>query len=245
MKRLEEIFASGLLEDYVLGTLSKNETDLVNSWINEYPKVKAYIDSLEASLEKASVKNGIKPPKSTKLKVLRDLDPEYQKPSISSYLGFAAAFLIGILSMFGIHQYLEHRAETLSEQQLAQIKADCQQTKDELKSAEALLFFLTHEATQTTKLTSNNTELMVYHNGVAKQAKIRCHNLPLLGKNETFQMWADVEGKMINMGVFDGSNHSYQNLEFIDSAESFNVTIEPEGGSDHPTVSKIVVSQKV
>jgi anti-sigma-K factor RskA len=52
-------------------------------------------------------------------------------------------------------------------------------------------------------------------------------------------MWADVEGEMINMGVINNTENLLA-MTYIEDAESLNITIEPAGGSDHPTVSRLI-----
>ena len=46
---------------------------------------------------------------------------------------------------------------------------------------------------------------------------------------------------MINVGILD-ANQMYTGIKFIDNATSLYVTIEPIGGSDHPTVSDLVAN---
>ena len=63
--------------------------------------------------------------------------------------------------------------------------------------------------------------------------------MPKLKENETYQMWADVDGEMISMGLVP-TDQELVALAYIDDAESLNITIEPEGGNDHPTVSRLI-----
>jgi len=44
---------------------------------------------------------------------------------------------------------------------------------------------------------------------------------------------------MIDMGVIP-KNSDMVAMTYIADAESLNITIEPAGGSDHPTVSKLI-----
>ncbi len=60
-----------------------------------------------------------------------------------------------------------------------------------------------------------------------------------LRPNETYQLWADVEGEMINMGLLS-SEEDLTPAIYISKAESFNITVEPAGGNDHPTVSNLI-----
>ena len=54
-------------------------------------------------------------------------------------------------------------------------------------------------------------------------------------------MWADVDGEMINMGIINTSK-ALLAMQYIPEAESFNITIEPKGGSPHPTVSELIAN---
>ena len=60
-----------------------------------------------------------------------------------------------------------------------------------------------------------------------------------LDTEHTYQMWADVDGEMINMGLVP-AEQDYIPLRYIDKAESLNITIEPAGGSEHPTVEQLI-----
>ena len=52
-------------------------------------------------------------------------------------------------------------------------------------------------------------------------------------------MWSDVDGEMINMGTL-APNQELIPLKYIEKAESLNITIEPVGGNDHPTVEDLI-----
>ena len=76
-------------------------------------------------------------------------------------------------------------------------------------------------------------------NHITKSVVINTERLPNLDEDHDYQMWADVEGEMINMGVISKSN-KLTDMTYIDHAESLNITIEPAGGSDHPTVERLI-----
>lgn len=60
-----------------------------------------------------------------------------------------------------------------------------------------------------------------------------------LNAEHDYQMWADVEGEMINMGLIDNKKDLLA-MNYIENAESLNITIEPLGGSEHPDVSRSI-----
>ena len=82
---------------------------------------------------------------------------------------------------------------------------------------------------------------VAYINPVKKLSYINVKKLPHLSKNQSFQMWAEVNGKMINLGIIDESagQEKLLALPYADNAVSY-ITIEPKGGNNTPTVENIV-----
>ncbi len=72
-----------------------------------------------------------------------------------------------------------------------------------------------------------------------KSVWVNPQSLPPLSEEETYQMWADVDGEMINMGLLPTDKELIA-LTYIDRAASLNITIEPKGGNDHPTVERLI-----
>ena len=86
---------------------------------------------------------------------------------------------------------------------------------------------------------SPSSKATAYVNHQTKEVILNAKGLRVLDKDHTYQMWADVEGEMINMGLVK-TDEDYIFLRYIDHAESLNITIEPAGGNDHPTVENLI-----
>ena len=80
---------------------------------------------------------------------------------------------------------------------------------------------------------------MAYVNHKNQLVLVNPKGLPALPSDQTYQMWSDVDGEMINMGTFP-TDTELVSLKYIENAESLNITIEPAGGSDHPNVEQLV-----
>ena len=66
--------------------------------------------------------------------------------------------------------------------------------------------------------------------------------LPKTDKTHEYQLWALVDGKPVSLGVFgENAKEAVQQMETIEKAQAFAVTIEPIGGSVNPTMEKMVV----
>ena len=70
-------------------------------------------------------------------------------------------------------------------------------------------------------------------------------NLPKLPEDQQYQIWGDVAGKMISIGLISQNLAKYQDSVFLENAASLNVTSEPKGGSKEPTVSRLVASRVI
>jgi anti-sigma-K factor RskA len=60
-----------------------------------------------------------------------------------------------------------------------------------------------------------------------------------LSEEETYQLWADIDGHMVSVGLFrpDADGEVQQRLDGVGTTgESLNVTAEPAGGSEEPTL---------
>ena len=93
---------------------------------------------------------------------------------------------------------------------------------------------------------ANNFEVIAYWNDNQQKSMLRILDLPQLPEKKCFQMWADVHGEMLNLGVLQvADNQALIDLPYLADAESLNVTIEPAGGSDHPTVADLVANVSI
>ena len=86
---------------------------------------------------------------------------------------------------------------------------------------------------------SPNSQVIVYWNEDLQKSMLRVLDLPAIKADQTYQLWADVEGQMLSLGTFDAGEAITDGVEmgYLAEAESLNITIEPEGGSEHPTAS--------
>ena len=68
--------------------------------------------------------------------------------------------------------------------------------------------------------------------------------LPANDQTHQYQLWALVNGKPVDLGVFDvkpDSNHVLLQMKEINGAQAFAVTLEKRGGSPSPTMEQMIV----
>ena len=255
------ILNNGLLERYVLGELSEEENQAVENAVKNDSELKALLDEIELSLEKMSLENSVAPPANIKSNLMQSAMHNVDSPisneetttaperSSSNTRFLVAASIAGLLLLNSIWMYTQWQD---SKGQFENLQAETETLKDQIKEvesqmAEATDLLETLNSPEVEKFILNGNSLspnsvaIAYVNDNAKSVVVNCKGLAELGNNETYQMWADVDGEMIDMGVIPKGKDMVE-LNYIDHAESLNITIEPEGGNDHPTVERLITN---
>ena len=265
MKNLKEIIESGLIEEFVFGNPTDQQIKDINTYVAEYPELKDYIFQLEDLTAKIATENAVKTPPEWKSEIInqatssqRNLNKDFQekdKPQLSqpkTWLKMVAACVLGGLFV-GLLMYnkLESLKQELAEtkKQYDQLELDCQQEKEVYASNQQMIDYLQDEHTQLVVLKHKNSDkqnhISIYWNDQQEKAVASIKHLDPLPANQTYQLWADVEGKMISIALLPSESQKFVDIMHLDNISSLNITIEPKGGSEHPTISRLILSATV
>ena len=87
---------------------------------------------------------------------------------------------------------------------------------------------------------------LVVYNANTKQAFINVKSLPQTPAEKQYQLWAIVDGKPVDMGVFDVNTNTniLQKMLDVTNPQAFAVTLENKGGSPTPTMEQMFVMGK-
>jgi len=255
MKSAQEIISSGLLESFVLGHLDPVDMEIVSGYIKKYPEVKEYVEELEPSLEALAMAHAQAPPQgsweniSTSIQDAASNRVQNNKSEFKSSstiwrnIGIAAGILGILISSVFYRKNRDSSQELLAVRNaLATQEERCTEQASQQEKYERYFTLVNHPDT---RLYALSNSLGIYWNETTKQTAIAYDQLPTLSDAEDYQIWADVEGRMIDVGVITDDMQLTDLLHYIEHAESLNVTVEPKGGSEEPTVSKLVASIKV
>ena len=265
----EKFLHSGLLEQYVLGLTTPEENQEVERYAEAFPEIQSEIDGMRRALEEYASQYTVPPPSHVKEKILRETEDEgsdvgermadagvvpvdgtWRSVNWAVMFSLFAVLALGLTAynFFQQKQRVEDRYESLSAR-FAAYQASCEEAREKNAEGARLYAFLTHPETRPVRLTGTQlapeSETMVYWNPGQQTAYFSSLRLPAPPPGKTYQLWADVEGEMINMGVVDVRDGALQAVTVIEQAESLNLTLEPEGGSDHPTVELLMLNGKV
>lgn len=253
----ERIIEDGLLEQYILGDLPEATMVELEASLKNDSELKTYLNLLEIDFEQLAIENSIEPPqqikqnliasiKKNEAKVIPLATEKTKKTYFKSLFGIAASIAAAlILTTAFLLKSNSNISEQLTEQEIEtnSVLEKNKELNELLNKKQDALAFLSDPDTEQYVLLGNTimpkAKLVSYVNHDEKRVLVNTQKLPELENNQDYQLWADVEGEMIDMGVIS-KDETLLAMTYIDDAESLNITIEPKGGSDHPTVSRLI-----
>ncbi len=250
--KIDEFLKSGLLEEYVLGTISESDKAEVERFIDENEEVRAAYSNLQNNLIELAQKMAAVPPPIVRKKILDEVSnlEKGSKPGMIrrnsgnwKWLAIAASFLC-------LLYYAYHRMGTLSKQHddlktaYQQLKEQCDEGIKEQERLQANMEIFGDANARPYGLSNSSLRLnmVAYINREAATTHIHVLNLPELPVNQCLQLWADIDGEMISMDIIPDHPGEIFKIPYRPEASSLNVTIEPKGGSEHPTLKNLIAS---
>ena len=176
------------------------------------------------------------------------------KPSNFYKYRFAASFALLVISLGAIF-YLYNNLQQ-SQQQIATLQSSNQSfankvnyLDNQVKLAQNSISLYANPDIKVVKLAgtanSPSSKMMVMWNVKEQKVMIDMQSmaLPLNDADHQYQLWALVDGKPVDLGVFDvnGELTGMQVMKNIGAAQTFAVTLEPQGGSLNPTMSQLML----
>lgn len=257
----DKFLRSGLLEQYVLGLTDEQERETVEAYADSYPEIKEEIQAIRTALDQYALQYAVMPPEELKKRVMKSINEKAQtaqvhnsgrSSSFSRVFSGVAILLLGILGLLSASFY---KGKTSAQDQYRALhsefqlfKAACESEKARLLQTKQVYAFINDPATKAIMLAGSDAapeaRAVAYYNPSTQKAYINTNSLPAPPTGKTYQLWADVEGEMINMGVLEQKS-DLQLVKYVDHAESLNITVEPEGGSEAPNVELLYVNGAV
>lgn len=255
----EEYISSGILEGYLLGELSEKECAEIEGALVQYPELRTEFFYLEEAQEKLLTQASIHPKAIVKEKLLEKIERQRVLKVVSiapkmpvNYWQYAAAasILLALFSSFMAYNYWNQLriAETnLNEyivlnQRMAQ---DYNNVNNRLDKIENDLEVIDNPAFKrvTMKGTDNapGAIAFVFWNADTQELFLKVQNMKRLAQDNQYQLWAIVEGKPVDAGVFNAQSEGLTKMKQIAGAAAFAVTIEPYGGKQNPSLETMQV----
>jgi anti-sigma-K factor RskA len=268
---VQEYILSGIVESYVLGIASPEDSAEFERMCAAHSEVRAARDAFELDLEETLLTQRLDPPRELKSRIFSKIGMEKNEqtsqvraaqPTLVPRIGFAryvaAASLIllagsVLLNLYLLNQYKKSIAQykelVATETNMATAN---QVLQTKLESYEIVLGVMKNPLMAIIKMpgvpTSPDPSSMatVYWNTSSKDVYLLVNQLRKPVSDKQYQLWAIVDGKPVDAGIFDvGEGVSFVKLKTIPKAQAFAITLEKKGGSTTPTMGAMYVMGKV
>jgi anti-sigma-K factor RskA len=267
LEDLKAYIESGVLEFYVLGDLTRNEKLEVELMLKKHPELRAELLEIEKTLQKYSETHAENPPdylRSTILDVLdtreeKDTNPvvpittDHNKNNSYKY-AFAASVALLLLSLIAIINLNSQLKESnhhiaILRQSNQKFAKQVNYVEDQLETAKQSLKIF-HNPDQYKLVSLKGTQnaptasMMIAFSPEKEEVMIdmAALKMPANDSEHQYQLWAMVDGKPIDLGVFDVKSDTTGMIKMksLKNVQAFGVTLEPKGGSINPTMDQMM-----
>lgn len=268
---VQEYILSGIVESYVLGLASPEDGAEFERMCAAHAEVRSARHAFELQLEEKLMAQKLEPPRELKPRIFSSIGMERdEKPrrapiikhalvpraSFMKFVAAASVFLLAgsvLLNLYLLNQYKKTIAQykELSAIQTQTVSAN-QALQTKLETDESALSLITNPLMEIVKLpgTPNSPApsslATLYWNTESRDVYLHINYLPKPQSDKQYQLWAIVDGKPIDAGIFeitDGA--SFVKLKNIARADAFAITLEKRGGSETPSMDAMYVMGKV
>lgn len=257
---LKEYISSGILEAYLLDEVTPQERMEVQRMLHKHPDIKKELNLIEESMETFAMKSALTPRQELKSKILSKVDERPASSTEGKVISLnpqplwryaaAASLVIALGASYLAYTYRKQWQETnltLNEliaqnQRVAQDYNVVNQRLEKIQGDFSII-----ESTAFRKVVMKGTAgepnalASVYWNASTEEVFLSIQNLKEISKDHQFQLWAIVDGKPVDAGVFDAGYAGLLKMKSINRASAFAITVEPRGGKPSPTLETMQV----
>lgn len=267
----KEYISSGKLEEYVLGLGSAESMQEVECMARVFPEIKEEILALQITLEKSVMEGQVAPPPHLKKQVLDALDVlpasvstppltplpvvNYSNRPLNWLPGLLGILLLGLIILtiltYRKNQQISAELDNFKSEQL-ELNRTVEDLNRMLEIRSSELRLLRDPGMASIILTgtplSPGSLAKVYWGKTNQEVYLEVHQLPAPPSGKQYQLWGIVQGKPVDLGIFDipaPSDSALIKMKDVQGATLFAVTLEPAGGNPGPTLDQMFVAGEV
>lgn len=247
---------SGILELYVAGQLSENENETVYKLLQKHPELLQEVLEIETAVMKLT--GAVSPSHNINFNVFKDQlkTDETKVVSLKSntrnwltYTGWAASILLAfaLLWNFNTNKNLESEIQT-AEIENQYLKTQIEAVEADLASTRTYLDAIRDKDILTVPLGGQGnfaaSYAKVYWNKADNTIYLDAKGLPNAPEGKVWQVWSLTLNPLTptSLGTIDTFNTDTNKIFEIanqNESQAFGITLEPEGGSDSPTMEQL------
>ncbi len=247
---IKEYISSGIIESYVLGLATDEERAEFELLCRQYPELLAARNEFELSLEMQMLSTAPASPVGVKEKLIQAVaaatkpvqakvmamdDDKVKKFSPVRWVAAASVLLLLGATYFAYNFYTENKKLKESFYEL-QARMDSMEEEQRMMS-DPNVAVVSLVGTTPAKASAN-----IYWDTTSSNVFLVVKNMPQLPSDKQYQLWALIDGKPKDLGLFDVKGDQRRvvlKMNNTQKAEAFAITIENRGNTGGPSLDQL------
>lgn len=254
-QKLHTFFQSGLLDKYILDEITASERLKVEHYIDTYPEVESEYQRLQSNLETIARATAVEAPKFILDDVLNTIEEDktpvikLEKSNRNTPWYSIAASVIALLFAGGYVLKTQQNQDLRKENQVVvdeifDLRSDIEENNKRLDNLMHEFMKLNNPETEKYVFRGNDRakdlKTVAYINPVDETSMIDVVSLPQLPEDQTYQLWAEMQDRMINLGILDASQKKLQSVPYVKDALALSITIQDKDRLNRTTADSAV-----
>ncbi|EPR74243.1 hypothetical protein ADIWIN_0820 [Winogradskyella psychrotolerans RS-3] len=257
--KLHNFLNSNLLNKYLVGDTSLEESKEVEHFISTYPEVAQAYEKLQDNLEIVTKAGAIEVPKNILEDILESLEETNQtkaeetkvislvqkrKTAWYSVAASAAAILFAATSFMLYQKNIQLNSENnVVVEEIYDLRSDIESNNSKLDELSRELLKLNNPDSRKYVINGNerakNLKTVAYINPVEKTSMIDVITLPQLPKEQQYQIWAELQDRMVNLGILDESDRKLKQIPYMEDALALSIKIGTKGDNTNENDTEV------
>jgi anti-sigma-K factor RskA len=242
--KLHSFLNSNLLNKYLVGETSMEESKEVEHFISNYPEAASAYEKLQDNLEIIVKAGAIDVPNHVLSNILESLDKtdetkviqlvQKRKTPWYSIAASAAAVLFAATTFMLYQKNLNLNDENnVVIDEIYDLRSDIDKNNSKLDELSRELMKLNNPDSRKYVINGNerakNLKTVAYINSVEKTSMIDVITLPQLPKDQHYQIWAELQDRMVNLGILDEADRKLKQIPYMEDALALSIKIGKDG----------------
>jgi len=252
---IQEYISSGIIESYVLGLASAEERIEFEQMCAQYPELVEARNNFELAVEAQARKNASSPTAGVKEKIwaaiketdssntpkIITMEPTTRRSSGWGWVAAASIILFLVAGYFAFTYYSQTKELKNSNDEL---RARVDRTDSILnKMAEEQKIMSDPNVTVVNMVGTQKgspSSANIYWDSTSANVYLVVKNMPKLASDKQYQLWALIDGKPTDLGLFDGGKDKViLKMNNTQKADAFAITIENRGNTGGPNLQQL------
>lgn len=257
--KINTFLHSGLLEKYLMGQTTSQESMMVENYIAKYVEVENAYNTLQHQLEIVAKSEAVEAPKEILDHILDALNEDENnltetpvidlnpKKKTKKWYHYSIAASIATLVFAGSSYFLYTQnldlknSLDLQKQESQVIVDEVFDLRGDIDKIMKQFRQLNNPETEKYIINGNqrakNLKTVAYINPKERTSMIDVVSLPKLPKDQEYKIWAQLQDKMVDLGILTETDRQLKEIPYTENALGISITIESKG-QEHDTATK-------